>query len=48
MPYATPMVVVKKKDGSNLLCVDYRKLNKLTVFGPEPMKTAENLFQKLG
>ena len=27
--------------------VDYRKLNKLTVFDPEPMPTAEHLFQKL-
>ena len=29
------------------LCVDYRKLTKLTVFDPEPMPTAEHLFQKL-
>ena len=29
------------------MCVDYRKLNKLTVFDPEPMPTAEHLFQKL-
>lgn len=27
--------------------MDYRKLNKLTVFDPEPMPTAEQLFQKL-
>ena len=41
------MVVVKKKDNTNRVCVDYRKLNKLTVFDPEPMPTAEHLFQKL-
>ena len=35
-PYASPVVIVKKKDGSNRICVDYRKLNKLTVFDPEP------------
>ena len=46
-PYASPVVVVKKKDNSNRVCVDYRKLNKLTVFDPEPMPTAEHLFQKL-
>ena len=46
-PYASPVVVVKKKDNTNRVCVDYRKLNKLTVFDPEPMPTAENLFQKL-
>ena len=46
-PYASPVVVVKKKDNTNRVCVDYRKLNKLTVFDPEPMPTAEDLFQKL-
>ena len=46
-PYASPVVVVKKKDGSNRVCVDYRKLNKLTVFDPEPMPAAVDLFQKL-
>ena len=45
-PYASP-VVVKKKDNTNRVCVDYRRLNKLTVFDPEPMPTAEHLFQKL-
>ena len=47
-PYASPMVVVKKKDGSNRICVDYRKLNRITVTDPEPMTTAEDLFEKLG
>ncbi|KAL9958151.1 hypothetical protein ACROYT_G035126 [Oculina patagonica] len=46
-PYSSPVVVVKKKDGTNRVCFDYRKLNKLTVFDPEPMPTAEELFQKL-
>ena len=46
-PYASHVVVVKKKDNTNRVCVDYRKLNKLTVFDPEPMPTAEHLFQKL-
>ena len=46
-PYASPMVVVKKKDGSNRICVDYRKLNRITVTDLEPMTTTEDLFQKL-
>ena len=47
-PYASPVVIVKNSDGSNRVCVDYRKLNKRTVFDPEPMPTAEELFQKTG
>ena len=43
-PYVSPVVVVKKKDNTNRVCVDYRKLNKLTVFDPEPVPTAEHLF----
>ena len=46
-PYASSVVVVKKKDGSNRVCMDHRELNKLTVFDPEPMPTAVDLFQKL-
>ena len=37
-PYASPVVVVKKKDNTNRVCLDYRKLNKLTVIDPEPMR----------
>ena len=47
-PFASPIAIVKKKDGSDCICVDYRKLNKLTVADPEPMTTAEDLFQRLG
>ena len=46
-PYASLLVVVKKKDGSNRMCVDYRKLNLVTVADPAPMTTAEDLFGKL-
>ena len=46
-PYASPVVVVKKKNNTNRVRVDYQKLNKLTVFDPEPMPTAEPLFRKL-
>jgi len=46
-PYASPIVVVRKPDGSNRVCVDYRKLNKITVFDPEPMPQPEQIFSKL-
>ena len=46
-PYASPVVVVKKKDNTNRTCMDYQRLNKLIVFDPEPVPTSEHLFQKL-
>ena len=48
-PYALPIVMVKKKDGSgsNRVCVDFRKLIKITKVDPEPMTMAEHLFRQL-
>ena len=43
-PYVLRIVMVKKKDGSNRVCDDFRKLNKVTEVDPEPMTTAEDLF----
>jgi len=45
--YASPVVMVKKPDGSTGVYIDYRKLNSVTVFDPEPMPTAEEIFAKL-
>ena len=45
--YASPVVMVKKPDGSTRVCIDYRKLNSVTIFDPEPMPTAEEIFAKL-
>ena len=37
LPYAMTIIMVKKKDGSHSVCVDFRKLNKITEVDPEPM-----------
>ena len=46
-PYSCPVVTVRKKDGTNRVCVDFRKLNRITEFDPTPMPTAEDIFQKM-
>ncbi|GFN80255.1 polyprotein [Plakobranchus ocellatus] len=46
-PYCFPIVVVKKKDGSMRLCIDFRKLNAVTVFDAENIPRQEDLFNKL-
>lgn len=45
--YAAPLVVVRKADGSNRLCCNYKQLNKITVFDPEPMMSNDDIFVKL-
>ena len=36
-PYCSPVIIVKKKDNTNRFCIDFRVLNKITVFDAEPM-----------
>jgi len=45
--YASPVVMVEIPDGSKRVCVDCRKLNRVTILDPEPMPTAEEIFAKL-
>jgi len=46
-PYASPLVLVKKPDGSYRVCVNFKDLNKITVFDPEPMMSPDDIFHKL-
>ena len=46
-PYASPIVLIKKKDGTNRFCIDFRKLNKITIFDAEPIPNQEEIFAKL-
>jgi transposase InsO family protein len=46
-PYGSMLVIVKKKDGSPRVCVDYRALNDLTVKNKYPLPLMEELFDRV-
>ncbi|KAJ9567128.1 hypothetical protein OSB04_003094 [Centaurea solstitialis] len=46
-PWGAPVLFVKKKDGSMRLCIDYRKLNKVTVRNKYPLPRIDDLFDQL-
>ena len=45
--WGAPMLFVKKKDGTLLLCIDYRQLNKLKVKNKYPLLRIDDLFYQL-
>ena len=46
-PWGAPVLIVKKKDGSMRLCIDYRELNRVTVKNKYPLPKIEDLFDQL-
>ena len=47
-PYASPAMLVKKKDGSHRLVVDYKRLNLVTIKDSSPLPNIEDTLRKLG
>ena len=46
--WAAPIILVKKKDGSLRMCVDYHKLNSVTRSDAYPMPRIDDLIDQLG
>ena len=46
-PWASPIVLVKKKDGSTCFCVDYRKLNQVTRKDSYPLPRIDDTLEGL-
>ena len=47
-PWVSPVVPVPKKDGSLRICVDFRRLNSVTVPDPYYMVTLDEILEKVG
>ena len=46
-PWGTPVLFEKKKDKTLRLCIDYRRLNRVTIKNRYPLPRIDNLFNQL-
>ena len=46
-PWGAPVLFVKKRDGSLRMCIDYRRLNHVTIKNKYPLPRIDELFDQL-
>ena len=47
-PFSSPPLIQTKKDGSKRICVDYRKLNDLTIDAAQPLSVICESLNEIG
>jgi hypothetical protein len=46
-PWGAPVLFMKNKDGTLILCIDFRQLNKVTITNKYPLTRIDDLFDQL-